>query len=280
MRRLVSIAVVSLCILAVFGMSHAEDVKVGTVSGQLMIKGGGPMSGGMVFLYNIATGPPPSSDKYWRVPDFVAETDDKGRFSVELLEGKYCLGAIKREAKKLIGPPIEGDYLFISRDEKGTPREYVIKKGEKLDVGVIAEAVPYKRSVVKEGITAIEGYVQDADGKPVEGVLVFAFVTPTIVGKPLFVSDKTAKDGKYILRVHAGGNYYLKTRNVYGGGPPLSGEIVDSYGEQAPVAPVEVRVKTGEIVKGINLKGVKFPGRGPNTRELQPFGKKGGEVNR
>lgn len=284
MRKIVSAACISLCILVTFGQSFAKE-KVGTLSGQLMIKDDGPMGEGMVFLYNAETGPPPSRDKYWRVPDFVAEIDAKGRFNVELLEGKYCLGAIKRLAAKQIGPPAEGDYFLISRDENGSPKVYAVKTGEKRDIGIIAEAVPFKKPVATGGITAVEGNVMDAEGKPVEGALVFAFVTPNIVGKPMFVSDRSAKDGTYRLRVHEGGTYYLKTRNVYGGGPPLSGEVVDIYGERGQVArgqvaPVVVTVKTGETVKGINLKGIPFPGRGPNAQGFQPFGKKGGEVNR
>lgn len=249
---------------------YAGDVQVGTISGQLMLKGGGAMRNGMVYLYRADKGPLPSYDRYWRVPDFNTSTDDAGRFSAELPEGKYCLGAVMREAPRQIGPPKEGDFFFISLDRRGMPKKYSVKKNRRLDIGVLAEAAPYKKPAINKGMTAIEGYIMDEDNRPVEGALVVAFMTPTIIGKPLFASDKTASDGKYILRVHKGGNYYLKLRNGYGGGPPVDSEIVDRYGELTPDSQLgKVTVRTGTIVRGINLKGIQFPGRGPQTEESQ-----------
>ncbi len=265
MKRLIFLSAFFFAVFFIFSIVSAKDVKelkAGAISGQLMIKNGGPMSGGSVFIFNDATGPPPSKEKYWRVPDYIAPIDNDGRFSVELPEGKYYLGAIKRiSEKKNIGPPEEGDFFFAGADEKGMPKAYIIKKGEGTDIGVISEAVPFKRAIVKlrNGITAIEGTVLDTDGKPVEGALVFAYTTPTMVGKPIFASEKTGKDGKYILRVHEGGKYYLKVRDIYGGGPPVSGAIIGGYGQEAPVA---VAVKTGESTKGIDINVIRFPGRG------------------
>jgi len=279
MSKSVFTAIIFVSVLVLSGTGLAEDVKVGAMSGQLMIKGGGPLSGAIVFLYNTETGPPPSHNKYWRVPDVVGDADDRGRFSTELVEGTYCVGAIKRAGKRQLGPPFEGDYFILSLDEKGAPKKYQVKKGEKLDIGVLSEAVPYKKADVKEGITAVEGYVLDGQGRPVEGALVFAFATSTIVGKPLFVSERTAKDGKYLLRVHEGGSFYLKIRSTYGGGPPVAHEVLDSY-VQEPAALLKVTVKTGEIAKGINLKGMEFPGRGSRAPEVQPFVNKGGELKR
>jgi hypothetical protein len=80
-----------------------------------------------------------------------------------------------------------------------------------------------------------------------------------MVGKPLFISEKTGKDGRYILRVHQGGNYFLKIRNSYGGGAMKAGEIMGSYGQEKPMA---VEVKTGAVAKGINITGISFPGQG------------------
>jgi hypothetical protein len=283
MRRFVfiAIAVFLLCVPATFSISHAEDMKTGNIAGQLMIKGGAPMSGGLVYLFSVDK-PLPSYDKYWRIPDFVINMDEKGSFNADVLTGTYCLGAIKRAGiKTQIGPPAEGDYFFISQDEKGSPRKYTVNKGEKLDIGVIEEASPYKKSDIKEGITAIEGYIFDEDGKPVEGSLVFASLTPTIVGKPLFVSERTAKDGKYLLRVHEGGVFYLITRNVYGGGPPMEGEVLSTHSEKSSETDlIKITVNTGEIKKGVDMKGKKFSGRGPNAPEVQTGGKKGAETGR
>lgn len=281
MRKFVfiAIAVFLLCVPVALSISHAEDMNTGTISGQLMIKDGAPMSGGLVFLFSVQK-PLPSYDKYWRIPDFVIKMDDKGSFKADVLTGTYCLGAIKRAGMKTqIGPPVEGDYFFISQDGKGSPKKYTVQEGKTLDIGVIAEALPYKKSVVKEGITAIEGHVFDTDGSPVEGAIVFASLTQTIIGKPLFASEKTAKDGKYLLRVHEGGVYYLITRNVYGGGPPMAGEVLSTHSEKSSELDlIKITVNTGEIKREVDLKGKKFAGRGPNAPEIQPDGQKGAET--
>lgn len=269
MKRLMFLTLFCTIIPLTFNAVLAQEVKqakTGTISGQIMIKGDGPLAGGRVFFFNDASGPPPSREKYWRIPDYVTDTDNSGKFSIELPEGKYYLGAIKTISGGKIGPPAEGDIFYAGTDEQGKPKAYIIKQGLKTDIGVISEAAPFKRSVVKfgDGITAIEGTVLDSAGKPVEGALVFAFLSPAMVGRPLFASDRTGKDGKYILRVHEGGKYYLRVRSVYGGGPPKAGEIIGDYGEKEPVA---VTIKSGEKIRGVNIKVRRFTERGPKSPE-------------
>ena len=244
-----------------FSSASAQEVKKGTLTGQIMIKGNGPMAGGKVFVFNDSSGPPPSRDKYWRVPDNIVRLDAEGRFSVDLPVGKYYLGAKKAMDGKDIGPPQEGDLFYAFSGEKGIPKVYNVEEGKKTDVGVIAEATPFRRELVKfsDGITAIEGVIIDDKNEPVQGALVFAYIAPSMVGRPLFASERTGKDGRYILRVHEGGSYYLRVRSLYGGGPPASGEIMGAYGMPEPVA---VTVKSGEKVKDITIKVKRFAGRG------------------
>lgn len=251
-------------VLTIFLMcaaASAQDVKIGTLTGQIMIKGNGPMAGGLVFVFNDASGPPPSVDKYWRVPDNVVKINAEGKFSADLPAGKYYLGAKKAMAGKDIGPPQEGDLFYTFSGGKGMPKAYTVEEGKKTDVGVIAEATPFRKELVKfdDGITAIEGVIIDGNNTPVQGALVFVYISSSMVGRPLFASEKTGKDGRYILRVHEGGSYYLRVRSLYGGGPPAAGEIIGAYGTTEPVA---VTVKTGEKVKDITIKVKRFAGRG------------------
>lgn len=247
-------------------MAFAEMSKIGSISGQVMITEGVPMSEGLVFFFNEDSGAPPSFDRYWRVPDEVVNTDINGKFRAVLADGKYYIGAIKRKTNEDIGPLQEGD-LFLPFYADGAPTKYVINNGSAINLGIVYGVKPFSTSILKTGagITAIEGYVTNSRGKPLENTLVFAYSTPTMFGKPLFISEKTGKDGKYLLRVYEGGNYYLKIRNSYGGGAMKAGEIMGSFGEERPKA---VEVKTGTIVKGINITGVTFSGQGPknNTR--------------
>ncbi len=259
-------------ILCIVTVAFAQGVNKGIIAGQLMIKGGAPLAGGQVLFFNDASGPPPSQVKYWRVPDYIAQIDEGGRFSIELPAGKYYLGAIKRMSGEKVGPPADGDYLFSSADEKGSPKSYVVKNGEKIELGVISEAVPFQKRAAVPGaeITAIEGAVSNTEGKAVEGALVSAQLTPLSTGRrPLFISERTGKDGHYILRVHDGGDYYLRVRNTHDKGPPAAGEMIGAYGGKEPRAVV---IKKGQIIRGIDITVARFMGRGAEKEQGPPGG--------
>ncbi len=248
----------------------------GTVTGRLLATTGEPLSGGMVYFFSEALGPPPSQDKYMRVPDFMEALDGEGRFSVTLPAGTYYMGGTKRLSGKPVGPPQDGDWFFLHADDKGAPRSFGLAPGGRVEFGSIAKAVPFKKSVFTNatGVTAIEGVILDGDGKPVEDALVFAFLSAATVGRPLFASDATTKDGRFVLRVHDGGRYFLKARSVYGGGPPTAGETIGDYGEKEPLS---VTVARGERLTGVVIKVRKFPGRGPQAGGPQGGAKPGGK---
>lgn len=253
-------AVLSVIVVLVMANgAMAAERLTGKVTGKMAQKGGAPLAGGLAFFFNKASGPPPLPDKYWRVPDEIAELDAEGFYSTELLEGIYYLGAIKRISGKDVGPPNEGDLYLTIHSLPEKQRTVTVKAGTTLDVGTIAEAIPYRKSHTVAGVSGIEGIVVDPDGKPVQGVFVFAFMTPSMVGRPLFVSEKTGGDGKFLLRVANEGSYYLKVKELYGGGPPRQGGIIGGYGEETPKA---VEVKVGSIVKGLKIKGSRFQGQG------------------
>lgn len=255
-------AVFSLCGIAYAGSPSKakKDSKTGAIAGKIMIKGGGAMAGGQVMFYDAAAGPPPSPDKYERIPDISRNIDTDGSFIVELPDGKYYMGAVKRLSGERIGPPQEGDYVYRSVDNKGKFKEYIIKAGSFLNIG-IAEAVPLSAKDTSKSVitTALEGIIVDMAGNPVAGAVVIAFVNPSMSGKPLFISDKSDNKGGYVLPIMAG-TYYLRVRNSFASGPPVPGQIVGYYGEGAP-APVTI--KDGEIRKEIDFKVIEFPGRGP-----------------
>jgi hypothetical protein len=241
----------------------AKGVKTGVISGRILTKDAAPLAWGEVMLYDASAGPPPMPDQYERTPDISRSSDADGRFKIDLPPGKYYLGAIKRMSNERFGPPQEGDYVFRHADEKGKPKEYVIKAGSLLDVGTISGAVPVRaQDLVKRAITTgMEGVVIDTDGRPIDDAVVLAFVNPSFKGKPLFISDKTGKDGKYILRLTEG-TFYLRVRNSFTSGPPEPGQIVGYYGDGTP-APVTV--KAGEVQKGIDFRVILFGGRGPRN---------------
>lgn len=259
MKRFVCLCVVMSLLTTGVAVS-AEEAKVGHFTGKWVAKETGPMAGGLAYFFNVESGPPPSPNKYWRIPDEIADVDESGRFSAELVAGKYNFGLIKRASKKGIGPPENGDQIFFSTAQNGKPKVYTVKTNQKTDLGTITQTDSFKFEKTS-GITAIEGRVIDSAGKPVPDALVFASLTPGVVGRPLFVSERTTADGKYLLRVNQGGRYYLKVRMHYGGGQPTACEIVGGYGVKDKL--LAVRVKTAAIQKGIDLKTSQFTGRGP-----------------
>lgn len=223
-------------------VSSGEETGQGRVTGKMMIKDGGPMSGGAVFIYD-AIKPMPMPDKYFRVPDDVALINDDGSFSVEIDPGTYYVGGILKISWKGPGPPKVGDYFFISQEAAGMPKAYVVNENETLDIGIISEAVPYKEITVTKGVTAIEGAILNKKGVPVEGVVVFAEITTSADQSISFVSGWTGEDGKYFLRVYDGGTYNLNAANS------LDSQEVYRLESTGPVS-----VNSGEVLMGINMR--------------------------
>ena len=225
---------------------------LGTVRGFIQSTDGVPLAGGDVYFFNEVTGPFPAPEKYWRVPDMLGVLDEKGGFSVDLPPGRYYVGAIQRkEGQAMIGPPSVGDMYYAGNTV------YDVLPDAQNNLGVIRGGKPFSFdiSAEREGVTAIEGSVLDLAGKAVESALVFAHKKQEMTDRPLFVSTRTGKDGVYRLRVSGGGVFYLRVRNSYGGGMPVSGAIMGVYGGDNPKA---VTVKKGEVLKGINLTGIEF----------------------
>jgi hypothetical protein len=79
---------------------------------------------------------------------------------------------------------------------------------------------------------------------------VFAFHSPERGVRPVFASEQTDAFGKYVLRVDGKGTFYLKARDTYGGGRPLNGQLMGSFGGDEP-APVSIL--TGNRLKGIDI---------------------------
>lgn len=245
---LLAIALIFLLVPA-FADDNPPDVKSGTVTGQITSKDKDPLAGGTVFFFYEKAGPPPSATKYWRVPSYSFNLDNQGKFLASLPEGEYYIGASRKFSGERLGPPADGDLFFISQDSEGNPKLHRVSHDKPLDLGIIDDAVPFSsQSLVTEGITSIEGTILDVNGDPVEGMLVFAFPTPVMFGRPLFVSERSDRSGKYLLRLHSGGKYFLSSRSDYGGGPPTANQNMGSYAKGHPII-----MKTGETKGGIDI---------------------------
>lgn len=234
------------------------------MTGILAHKDGRPLAYGFVYLFDDSAGPPPVIERYWRIPNEIFELDEHGRLDIELPAGTYYLAYIKHNDPYDVGPPKKGETILISQDSKGQPVPYQLKSGEIRDLGKLAEAIPYDPAMVSTAdrqITAIEGRIVSKDGKPVAGVPVFAFTSPVAIGRPLFTSERSDSDGRFLLRVDKGGIYHLKVRGHYGGGQPGHDSVLDGEKGEALAA---VEVETGQIVKGVLYK--ELTQRGPKSK--------------
>lgn len=263
--RLVLAAI--LCLLGGSIATAAEPGRTGTVSGRFLGEGKEPMAKGSVVLFKRGSGPPPAPDKYWLVPDHVETMDDDGRFTVTVEEGTYFLAAIKRHDHLEIGPPRAGELFLIAADDKGKPLTFDVKGNGAVNAGTIGGARPISKEtgMVRPGSTAIEGRLVDGEGRPVEGAVVFAFTSPEMQGKPLYVSERSDSEGKYLLRVAEGGTYYLRVRSAYGGGMPAEGALFATLGGDVPAA---TSVTSGEVRKDVTIPVGRF------ERPIQGKGKR------
>ena len=148
----------------------------------------------------------------------------------------------------MIGPPQPGDLFYA-----GTKLNSVLP-GTDSTVDVIKDARPFSREMLKTSKkrTAIEGVVRDAAGKPIENVIVFAHLSPEMTDRPLYVSDRTDKSGSFSLRVAGSGTYFLRVRDLYGGGVPEVGSFMGVYGGDNPKG---IAVRDGEVVGGMVVVG-------------------------
>ena len=167
-----------------------------------------------------------------------------------------------------IGPPKQKEFFYFHGDAKGKPFPLIVAAGSNLKLGVL-NAFEWLPKTVKrdKGITAVEGIVTNMDGRPVEGVLVFAYLSRDATGKPVFISERTDNNGRYQLRVHDGGSFYLKVRGVYGGGVPREGEFLNVTEEFEPVA---VELKKDQILRGVTLQAKKFSRPGAGSTNVPP----------
>jgi len=232
---------------------QSPQAGIGTLSGKVMIKKNTPMANGIVLLYNSYLGPPPHPYKYWRIPDMIISTEKTGSFSVDLPEGTYYMMIAQKSPDGEIGPPSKDEFLYFHSDKEGNAAPLIIEAGKKLELGTLATAFFWTADKVEreKGVTSASGIVTDDSGKPVKNVIVFAYLSREATGRPAFVSDRTDKDGKFIIRFFEGGTYFLKVRGVIGGGKPRTGEFTNVTREFKPTM---IEVKKDEKLKDVKLQ--------------------------
>ncbi len=177
----------------------------------------------------------------------TAPTDENGRFEAMVQPGTYYLVARKRQSGSYMGPLQAGDYFGYYPENPVR-----ISEGQVLRVPIALIEVPEKVSRLAEnlfGETSIRGRVVDIDGQPVAGVRVLLYGDPMMLNRPLFISQPTAADGRYLVSFPEGGTYWLAARNQIGG-PPVPGEL---YGRFHGSRDGSIQLKTGQDLTEVTL---------------------------
>ena len=152
-----------------------------------------------------------------------------GRFRAVLSPGRYFVIARKRARGGLYGPMEIGDYFNYY---PGNPVE--VGNGE--TVKVLLETVT-RISQLEEGenrVPVITGTVTDDGGRPVGGLRVLAYRSAEAKGRPVFFSEPSTEEGRFVLPVPEAGSYILVAREKFGG-PAVTGERYGQYNGGEPL---------------------------------------------
>ncbi len=177
----------------------------------------------------------------------MAITDADGLFEAELPAGTYYLLVRYRRSQEQAGPLRAGDSIGYFA---GNPLR--IGEGEVARVAVPVLAVPDKVERLADslfGQTSIHGRLLDKAGKPVAGARAVLYDEPTMLNRPLYVSQPTAADGRFVLSLPNGGTYYIAGRNTLGGAPSPG----DLYGTFDGRTDHSIKVETGHDLAGIEI---------------------------
>ncbi len=257
MRRYLSaLLLILLCSSTVM----ADENNTGRISGAWIPHKMAPISGGLIYAFDTNSGPPPQRARTRRVPEALAVTDNKGKFSLELAEGTYYLSTLKKNGEATPGPPQEGDLYGLSRDKKGNLIIYTVKRGKTTHIGILRRATVYRSHDTKtvysdtassDNVTGISGTLKKFDNTPMADAVVQVYDNQDLMGKPIYVSHKTGKDGKYRVNGIQEGTYFITVRAEYGTGRPKSG---DTYGIYGGDSAQPVIVKDQHVSKDIDIQ--------------------------
>lgn len=289
------------CVLVLLSSTSWADVpgfmkaKMGTVKGTLYVKDK-PLANAVVSFFDKNGGPPPVVGSARRVPEVIKRTNAQGQFSVKLLPGTYYMGALVREESKGSGPPRPGEEYFFVQSDKGQLREFSIAEKQSCDVGRVNGVTPGSFQEFKNFIT-IKGKVTGEDGKPLAGALV-TLKESMDAPRPRYISEGTAADGTYSMKVPPG-KYFVVGRESIQGGKPGIGSYIGSYGKTNPVTgsgnaippnvgsqsgaspaamglqgtgggqAISVEGKEGEVISDINIQMFKIPNPGETRAKFE-----------
>ena len=195
-----------------------------------------------------------NKDSDLRGPSYFAMTklDENKNFTLNLPPGEYYITARKRINKNKFGSLKAND---LNADYQNNPVKVKINNYTKLEDIVLKKIDPKKLKKIQSGETKpktqtiIRGIIKDKSGLPKEGVYAFVYHDSQMIGKPLYRSLLTGKNGYYEIFLSQGGNYYVGARNTFGG-PLAPGDLVGAYNGTTENI---LNIKDDEIKENIDI---------------------------
>ena len=228
--------------------------KMGTLKGTVYVKNK-TLANAVVAFFDKNGGPPPVMGSARRVPEVTGRANDQGEFSVKLLPGTYYMGCLIRDASIGAGPPRPGEEYFFIRDEQGKLREFTVETKLVADAGRVDGLPPGAFQELKDFIT-IKGKITDEQGKPLAGALV-TLKESMEAPRPRYISEGTAADGTFTMKVPPG-KYYVVGRESIQGGKPSIGSYIGSYGKTSPtdvIVPPNAGSQPGASAAALGMQG-------------------------
>ena len=208
---------------------------------------------GVAALWPVTQGMGPDPRQAIRPPASSTSLDAEGCFSLRAAPGEYFVGAVVRGTDGgWQGPPRPGDMVFLSPDAEGKNLTVTIHPGAAVDIGRHASGWEYSGFTPTASPLAISGRLTDPAGKPLPGLLVFAFTDSTMSKEPFAVSEPSDNNGRYLLRLPGPAIVYLRAREHYGRGSPASGGYMGVYGGEA-ATPVTVATRGADETRDLTV---------------------------
>lgn len=244
--RVVRTIVFSAALFLAAGSGRAGQTveAAGTLNGCVEVAGL-PAYRGVAALWPAAAGKGPDPRRAIRPPVASAPLQANGCFTLQAPAGEYFVGAVVRQTDGgWQGPPRPGDLVFLSPDASDSSFRTTVTAGETVDIGRHADGWIYSGFTSTNTSLAISGTLTGIDGKPLSGLLVFAFTDSTMSKDPVAVSEPTDGSGRFLLRVPEPATVYLRAREHYGRRSPLEGGYMGVYGADRPI-PVTIDADAG-----------------------------------
>ncbi|MCM2263690.1 MAG: hypothetical protein NDI73_00700 [Desulfuromonadales bacterium] len=195
---------------------------------------------GVAALWPAGEGKAPDPRRAIRPPAVSRALASDGCFSLQAAPGEYFVGAIVRLTEGgWQGPPRPGDMIFLSPDTTDKNVVVTIRSDETVDIGCHPSGWTYSGFASTGAALTISGQLTGIDGKPRQGLLVFAFADIEMSKEPVAVSEPSDSIGRYLLRLPEPATVYLRAREHFGRRSPADGGYMGMYGKDAPI-PVTV----------------------------------------